>query len=150
MCCQAVAEGFESVQRHEEDDGLVGEVVRWLWSGALTASTSADKYLVADRAMSDGDLGEQRSAERARDAWEHGGDVAVLAEEIELFGSAAIQVRITLFEAENGLALLHCAEAHFEEFLLCCVSVAGEFARDLDGCAAGDEFEDTGGDEFVG
>jgi hypothetical protein len=96
--------------------------------------------LIADGAVGDGDFGEERRAERARDAWKDGGNIAVLTEEVELFGSAAVKVRVTLLQAEDGLALLDCSEAHFEEFLLRCVGVAGELAGDLDGCAAGDEF----------
>ena len=45
---------------------------------------------------------------------------------------------------------METGETEGEEFLLGELGVAGEFARDVDGCAAGDEVEDAGGDEFVG
>jgi hypothetical protein len=146
---QAVAEEFESVESHEEDNSLVGEVVWRIGRSAFASSTSADQHLVAHGAMRDGDPREQGSAKRAGDAREDRGDVAVLAEEGEFFGAAAVEVGVTLLEAEDGLALLHGTEAHFEELLLCCVCVAGEFAGDFDWCSARDEFKDAGGDEFV-
>ena len=149
MGCQAVAEGFKPVESHEEDDGLVGKVVRRVRRSAFTPSTSADQHLVTDGAVGDRNPREQRSAERAGDSWKDRGDVAVLAEEVEFFRAAAVEVWVALLEAEDGLALLYGSETHFQELLLCCVGVAWEFAGDFDWRSARDEFEDAGGDQFV-
>ena len=149
MSRQAVAESFKPMKSHEEDDGLVGKVVRRVRRSAFTPSTSADQHLVADGAVGDRDPREQWSAERAGDAWEDRGDVAVLAEEVEFFRAAAVEVWVTLLEAEDGLALLYGSETHFQELLLCCVGVAWEFAGDFDWRSARDEFEDSGRDKFV-
>jgi hypothetical protein len=106
--------------------------------------------LIADGAVRDGNSGEERSTEGACDAWENCGNVAVLAEEVEFFGSTAVKVWVALFETEDGLSLLHCSETHLEEFLLCCVCVAWEFAGDFYRCPARNKLQDTGRDELIG
>ncbi len=68
----------------------------------------------------------------------------------EFFSASAVDVRITLLESDNNLACFQAGKAHGEEFFLRLFCVAGEFAGDVDFCAAGDEIEDGSWDEFVG
>lgn len=145
-----VDEGPEPMQRHQEDDGLAGHI-RWrIGTGALAARARANEDLISDGAMGRWDGREQGRAERRRDARQDGREVAVLSEEVEFLAAAAVDVGIALLEADDDLAGLEGVQAHAQELFLRLLRVAGEFARDVDFGAAGDEVEDGGGDELVG
>ena len=47
------------------------------------------------------------------------------------------------------MTVSQCFEAEGQELGLRSFGVAGEFACDMEGCAAWDEVEDCGGDEFI-
>lgn len=149
MVDEAGDEVLESVEGHEEDDGLVGEVGGWVWGGAFSSSTRADEDLIADRAVRCRDLSEKRSAQGRCDTGQDDSFVAMFAEKGDFFGASAVEVWVALFQSEDGFAFFEGFETHSVELVLGLIGIAGEFAGDLNGGSAGHEFEDWGGNEFV-
>lgn len=145
-------EARDAVQRHEEHDGARGHKLGRHRRRALFARTRADEDLVRDVALRRRDRAEQRRAQRARNPRQHGDAVAqpARAKVHHLFAAAAVDERVALFEAEDGLAGEHAGVRGFQELLLRAVGVAGEFARNVHGRAARDQVEHACGHELVG
>lgn len=139
------------MQRHQKHHRLARYIGRRPRRFPLFACPRTNQDLVRYISLRGGDSREQRPAQGARHAWEdgHAGSETTGLEEEYLLATAAVDVWIALLEAQDCLAGLEAGKSGFEEFLLGEVSVAGEFARNVDGGVARDEVQNWRGHELI-
>src|ERR1700733_10444520 len=74
----------------------------------------------------------------------------MFAKECQLFRTTAVQIWVTLLQAQDMLALLQRFESETKQLFLCCISITRKLASNLDRCAAWNEIQDASRHELVG